>query len=86
MIERSKQEDEMKRTKETDRFIAKTFTGKEYVIIQYQEYIDVSSHDDQNGKILSPIKRLVTENGLTVSAIHDKIFKISKTNEIVYKD
>jgi hypothetical protein len=36
----------MKREIETDRFLVKTDTGKEYTIVQYQEYIPAASHDD----------------------------------------
>ena len=69
----------------TDRFLVKTDAGKEYVIIQYQEYIDVSSHDDQNAKILGKLKTLLTEEGFTVTFIDDETFKILETNEIVRK-
>ena len=74
----------MKRIKETDRFLTKTDTGKEYVIIQYQEYIDASTARDPNAEIPG-IKDLRTINGLHVNYIDSKTFKVVETNEIVRK-
>jgi hypothetical protein len=70
---------------ETDRFLAKADSGKEYVVIQYQDYIDVSTHDNPNSKILSRIKRLETEDGLLVTYIDEKTFSIFDTGEIIRK-
>ena len=70
--------------KEIGRFIAKTDTGKEYEIIQFQEYIDVSSHDDPNAEVPGH-KFLRTAEGLNINLIDSQTFKIVETNEIVKK-
>lgn len=70
--------------KEIGRFIAETDTGKEYEIIQYQEYIDASSHDNPNVKIPG-LKSMRTANGFHVNFINPQTFKIVETNEIVKK-
>ena len=41
----------MKRELETSRFTAKTDTGKEYIIVQYQEYISAATLNDPNAEI-----------------------------------
>ena len=70
--------------KEIGRFIAKTDTGKEYEIIQFQEYKDVSSHDDPNAEIPG-FKFMKTSEGLDVKYIDSETFKIVETDEIVRK-
>ncbi len=74
----------MKREIETDHFLVKTDSGKEYTIVQYQEYIDAGSFDDQHAEIPS-LKSLFTTTGLHVNYIDSKTFKIVETNEIVRK-
>jgi len=74
----------MKREVETDRFLVKTDTGKEYTIVQYQEYILAASHDDPHAEI-EGLKRLYTSTGLDVEYIDSKTFKVGGTNEIVRK-
>jgi hypothetical protein len=41
----------MSRTREIGRFFAKTDSGKEYEIIQYQDYIDASTMDNPNAEV-----------------------------------
>ncbi len=74
----------MGRIQESDRFLAKTDNGKEYIIIQYQEYIDVSSHDNPNDEI-EGLKSLRTDDGLHVNVIDSKTFKVVETNELIRK-
>ena len=69
---------------EVDRFLAKNEAGKEYTVILYQEYIDVSSHDFSNAEI-SGAKVLITDEGLAVSYINPTTFKIVDTGEIIWK-
>lgn len=69
---------------EINRFLTKTDTGKEYVIIEDQEYIDTSSHDDANAKTPG-LRSLRTVEGLDVNRIDSETFKIVITNEIVRK-
>jgi len=74
----------MKRMVEVERFHAKTDNGKDYIIVHYQEYISVASHDDPHGEIKG-LKRLVTSEGDTVNYINPTTFKIVSTDEIVHK-
>lgn len=74
----------MNRERETDRFLVKTDDGKEYTIIQYQEYISTSSFDNPHGEV-EGLKSLSTSTGLHVNYIDPKTFKIVETNEIVRK-
>ena len=74
----------MPREAEIERFRAKTDTGKEYVIVMYQQFIDVSSHDFPRAEIPG-LKRLITSDGLTVRYIDPTTFKIDLTGETVRK-
>lgn len=74
----------MKREIETDRFLVKTDTGKEYTIVQYQEYISAASFDDPQAEV-EGLKRLSTSTGLDVNYIDSKTFKVVETNEVVRK-
>jgi hypothetical protein len=74
----------MQKEVETERFLVKTDTGKEYIIIQYQEYISVDSLNDPHAEIKG-LKRLATSTGLHVNYINPETFKVVETNEIVRK-
>ena len=74
----------MKRIAETDRFLAKTDTGKEYVIIEYQEYIDASSFQYSHAEIAG-VRSFRTSDGLHVNYIDPKTFTIVETNENIRK-
>lgn len=75
----------MKREIETGRFLAKTDTGKEYIIVQYQEYIDATHLTSSRREEIAGLKRLATSTGLDVTYIDPKTFKIVSTGEIVRK-
>jgi hypothetical protein len=71
----------MPREVEIDRFKARSDDGKEYTIIQYQDYIQ-----DRNSDAETPgLKRLTTSEDLHVHIIDEKTFKIFETGEIVRK-
>jgi hypothetical protein len=72
----------IKEIKEIDRFFTKTDDGEEYEIIQYQEFIDASSHDDPNAEVPG-IKRFRTSNGLFVQYIDPNTFKIITSSKII---
>ncbi|MCX6005643.1 MAG: hypothetical protein NTZ34_00030 [Chloroflexi bacterium] len=69
----------MPREVELDRFTVKTDEGKEYIIIQYQEYIQDRNSDAET----VGLKRLATSEELHVHYIDPKTFKIFETGEIV---
>jgi len=75
----------MKREIEIDRFLAKTDNGKEYIIVQYQEYIDTTHLTSSRREEIAGHKRLATSTGLDVSYIDPKTFKIVNTGEIIRK-
>jgi hypothetical protein len=73
----------VKREIEIDRFPGISDSGKEYIVVRYQEYISVPSFDNPDetpGK-----ERMVTSTGLLVHQIGRETFKIVQTNEIVRK-
>ena len=73
----------MKREVEIARFRAKTEAGREYVIVQYQEYFSVPSFDDPDE---TPGRKwMTTSAGLPVNYIDPETFKIVQTDEIVRK-
>ncbi len=74
----------IKRVAEKERFKVRTDTGKEYTVIIYQEYIDVSSLDNPHAEI-EGFKELRTSSGLHLNFIDPKTFKVVETNEIVRK-
>lgn len=74
----------MGREIEIDRFLVKTDSGKEYVIVQYQEYISARSFNDPHGEVAG-LKRLSTSTGLHVNYIDPQTFKVVETDEIVRK-
>jgi len=74
----------MKREVETNRFLVKTDTGKEYALVEYQEYILAASFDDPHAE-MEGMKSLSTSTGLHVTHIDSKTFKIVETNEFVRK-
>lgn len=74
----------MPREVEIDRFTVKSDEGKEYTIIQYQEYIPSRESNDPAAEVAG-LKRLATSEELHVHFIDPKTFKIFETGEIVRK-
>ena len=74
----------VKRIEEIDRFETKSESGKEYLIIQYQEYLNPVSEDQSNDEILGR-KFFLTYHGALVYHIKPKTFEIFATKEIVQK-
>ncbi len=74
----------IKRTKEIDRFKVKSESGNEYIIIQYQEYLNAESGDHPDDEILGR-KIFLTFDGALVNYINPKTFEIFATKEIVRK-
>jgi len=66
----------MNQKREVDRFLAKTGSGKKYMIIQYHE----ESSDTSQGST-----SYTTVTGLVVEYINPKTFKIVETGEYVKK-
>lgn len=66
------------------RFKARSSKGTEYMIIEYQNFIDASSHQFRDGEV-SGLKRLITSDGLMVTYIDPETFKIVDTGETVRK-
>ena len=65
------------------RFIARSDSGKEYIIVKYQEYIyfDCCSKPQE----LEGLFSYRTSNGDLVNCIDSETFQIVETNEIVRK-
>lgn len=74
----------MNREVETGRFRARTESGKEYIIIQYQEFISAATFDNPHAEIPG-LKRLSTSDGFSVNYIDPTTFKIIGTGETVRK-
>lgn len=74
----------MSRYREIGRFFARTDSGKEYEVIQYQKYIDVSTGDSP-GEEMPGLKSMETTDSLHVNYIDSETFKIVETNEISRK-
>ncbi len=74
----------MNRTAVINRFSARANNGKEYVIIEYQKYIDAGAGDHPNDEIPG-VKDYRTTTGLQVVYIDSETFKILETDEIVRK-
>jgi len=74
----------VKRTEEIDRFKVKSESGTEYIIIQYQEYLNPVSGDHPNDEILGR-KFFLTYHGALVYYIKPKTFEIFATKDIVQK-
>lgn len=71
----------MPREVEIDRFTVKNDEGKEYTIIEYQEYIQDRNTDAET----EGLKRWTTTEELHIHYIDPKTFKIFETGEIVRK-
>ncbi len=71
----------MPREIEIDRFTVKNDEGKEYTIIEYQEYIQDRKTDAET----EGLKRWTTTEELHIHYIDPKTFKIFETGEIVRK-
>jgi hypothetical protein len=71
----------MPREVELDRFTAKDDAGKEYTVIEYQEYIPDRNSDAET----TGLKRWTTTEELHLHYIDDKTFKIFETGEIIRK-
>ena len=69
----------MGREVETGRYRAKTADGKEYIIVQYQEFVSAAIGE------IPGMKRLRTSDGLDVTYIDSETFMIVATNEVIKK-
>jgi hypothetical protein len=69
----------MGREVEIGRFKGITAGGKEYIIVQYQEFISSSSGE------VPGMKRYRTSGGLDLTYIDQGTFKVVMTNETVNK-
>ena len=66
--------------KEIERFKAKTNSGREYTIIEYQEYVD----EPNSGYAKRPLgKTLLTSNGFHVKALDSSTYQIIETKDVV---
>lgn len=68
--------------KEIDRFKAKSASGKEYLIIVTQKFIDASTADDPNA-IIPGLKSAKTADGRFLNFIDENTFKLVDTGEIL---
>jgi hypothetical protein len=71
----------MPREVELDRFVARDDQGKEYTVIEYQEYIQDRNSDAET----QGLKRWTTSEDLHLHYIDDKTFKIFETGEVIKK-
>jgi hypothetical protein len=74
----------MPREVEIGRFKVKSDEGKEYTIIQYQDYMMDRKAAELTANI-EGFKRLTTEEEFHIHAIDSATFKIFETGEIVKK-
>jgi hypothetical protein len=72
----------MPREVELTRFKAKAETGREYTIIEYQDYMMDRNAAELTANIQG-LKRLTTDKGLHVHTIDPDTFKIYETGDIV---
>ena len=71
----------MPREVELHRFTARSDEGREYTIIEYQEYIQDRNSDAET----VGLKRWTTSEELHLHYIDSKTFKIFETGEIIRK-
>jgi hypothetical protein len=71
-----------KRTVEIDRFMVKSDSGKEYTLVEYQDYIPIPSSYGGSGEFKG-LKRLVTTGGLDVNDYDPVNLVITETHEVV---
>ena len=74
----------MNRRTEIGRFLVKTDSGKEYTIVQYQEYTTRATGGGAPLSEIAGLMKLFTSTGLRVNQIDDKTFKIVETDEVVW--
>lgn len=74
----------LKRTVEIGRFRAKSDSGKEYTIVEFQDFLSARTHDNPYGEVAG-LKELRTTTGLFVNFINDNTFKIVTTGEILHR-
>ena len=70
--------------REINRFQAKTDKGKEYTIIEYQQYENTGTFDKPND-ITATTTRFLTSDGEIVSQIDSETFQIFNTDGVVRK-
>ena len=70
--------------REVDRFPVKTDNGKEYIIVQYQEYVSNGSFDNPQSETAT-LTRFLTSGGEIVNQIDSKTFQIFNPDIIVRK-
>jgi hypothetical protein len=71
--------------KEIDRFPVKTRGGKEYTIIQYQDYKIIHTGGNAPPTEIAGSMSFLTTGGLRVNQTDTKTFKIVPTDETVWK-
>ena len=74
----------MKRRIETNRFPVISDHGRQYVVIEEQDYITVNALSSPPEEIQG-LKSLSTTTGYSVNYIDDNTFKIVETYDIVHK-
>jgi len=72
----------MKRIQELGRFIVRTDGGREYTVVETQEFISTASFENPDGEVAG-MKDLTTTTGLHLNFIDNQTFKIVATGEIV---
>lgn len=68
---------------QSSRFIARSDSGKEYIIVKHQEYIQIDCCNSPQQ--LEGLFSYRTSNGDRVNCIDSETFQIVATNEIVRK-
>ena len=75
----------MKREMEVGRFLIRTEGGHTYTVIQYQAFVDATSHDSPGGRrewMGGGLISLATDRGQDVIALDGGRFQIVQTGEI----
>lgn len=65
-----------------NQYQAKSSSGKEYTVIEYEELLLTHSRDEKNSGKLGP-SRYKTSSGLDLTRLDSKRFKINTTGEII---
>jgi hypothetical protein len=74
----------MKREIEIGRFLAKSESGEEYIIIEYQEYVSAATMGNPHAEVAG-LRSYFTSTGLHVNYIDSETFKVVETDEVVRK-
>ncbi len=71
----------MKIEREMRRFGARSVTGREYTVIEYQEF--TREHASDGEKEVGGLKRLATSEGFAVRRIEAGSFQVINTGDVV---